>query len=147
MARSDFYPSHAGFSYGRLATAAGAIVIILAALFGFYALREMHAMSADLSRANARLTALDEMNRKLDRLADMDTKLDGLKGMTAHLASVDVKLSQTNSELAVTNQQLLRTNAGVSAMRAQIVKLASIRSDIHMMSHKIAGSFLFRAVH
>src|SRR5450755_2142293 len=77
---------------------------------------QLHSMSADLDRMSTRVEALSSMDRKL----------------------------------SVTNQLLLQTNASLAKMSVQSVeanrKLGSMQSDLAVMSHKIAGSFLFRGV-
>ena len=77
---------------------------------------QLHSMSSDLTRMSVRVETLSSMDRKL----------------------------------SVTNGLLLQTNASLTKMLAQSIvsnqNLVHMRSDLSIMSHKLAGSFLFRGV-
>jgi hypothetical protein len=77
---------------------------------------QLHSMSSDLSRMSVRVETLASMDRKL----------------------------------STTNELLMQTNASLTKMLAQSVEanqsLGRMKSDLSVMSHKLAGSFLFRGV-
>jgi hypothetical protein len=77
---------------------------------------QLHSMSSDLSRMSVRVEALSSMDRKL----------------------------------SVTNVLLLQTNTSLTKMLAQSIdanqNLVHMKFDLSVMSHKLAGSFLFRGV-
>ena len=77
---------------------------------------QLHSMSSDLGRMSVRVETLASMDRRL----------------------------------SVTNKLLLQTNASLTKMLAQSINanqsLGRMKSDLSIMSHKLAGSFLFRGV-
>jgi uncharacterized protein YoxC len=85
--------------------------------------------------------------------ADLDSVSTNLKHMSVQLEllqRVDSRLAETNARLSRTNSLLGDTNGSLGRMlaasHAADAKLARMESDIKIMSHKIAGSFLFRGV-
>ena len=73
--------------------------------------------------------------------------------MSANLDRMSARmdaLSSMNSKLTVTNALLKQTNASLSRMTAESTsanqKLGRMQTDLAIMSHKLAGSFLFRGV-
>jgi hypothetical protein len=94
-------------------------IAVIAALFVLaiiFVAVQLHSMSSDLSQMSVRVETLASMDRKL----------------------------------SVTNELLLQTNASLTKMLAQSVdanqNLIRMKSDLSVMSHKLAGSFLFRGV-
>ena len=73
----------------------------------------------------------------------MSSDLSRMSVRVETLASMDRKLSTTN-------ELLMQTNASLTKMLAQSVEanqsLGRMKSDLSVMSHKLAGSFLFRGV-
>jgi hypothetical protein len=55
-----------------------------------------------------------------------------------------------DQKLSVTNKLLLQTNTSLAKMLVESVnandKLGHMQTDLAVMSHKLAGSFLFRGV-
>ena len=152
--------------------AAGAVlatVVAIAAVWAaFDAVVHLHMMTDQLGTVGQRLTALDSMDRKLGRLATMQRRLEAVDG---RLVRVGTTLDRTNAKLDQTNAKLDQTNARLDAALARLhgtqtslarmdgrlgsvstqmqrvdADLRSMRGDIHVMAHKIDGSFLFRGV-
>jgi hypothetical protein len=129
-----------GQSRAVLAGVVGILLFLAIALVTAHALARLDAMSNTLTQVSANLQTLQGMNRKLDTLSEMSVTLRKMNG----------KLLATNQALTVANAQLssMRRDsgkAGVSLDRMNNV-LNAMRADIHVMSHKITGSFLFRSV-
>ncbi len=100
----------------------------------------------------------------LGALRSMATTLTDVSAQMSHLESMDAKLTQTNRSLELTNLHLARmdrqaalagvqlasmerTMSGLTGLTAGMsAELHAMGSDIHVMSHKISGSFLFRSV-
>jgi uncharacterized membrane protein len=115
------------------------------------------ALVALLGAAVLALTVLGALRSMSATLSDVSAKM-------AHLESMDTKLTETNRALATTNFHLARTDrqsirAGeqlasmertmgrMAALTASMrTELRAMGGDIHLMSHKISGSFLFRGV-
>lgn len=130
----------------RLASAAAGIAVLVVAGFvvlALYAVHELQGMAVDLQRVSSQLSILESMNRKLAPLEAMSTNLTT---MQSELRAMRRSLRNTNSALGETNALLMQTNAKLAVTEADIRALGSIRSDIHLMAHKISGSFLFRGV-
>lgn len=116
-------------------------VIILVSLLAFagagLALYQLTTMTADLKHMS---TNLDSMSANLKQ---MSVQLELLH-------RVDSRLSETNSKLSTTNVLLTDTNGSLGRMLAESrsanSKLARMEGEMAVMSHKIAGSFLFRGV-
>jgi hypothetical protein len=113
------------------------LVVLLAFAGGGYALHQLGVMSSELQSMS---TDLDSVSTNLKR---MSAQLELLQRVDARLAETNAKLSKTNSLLGETNGSLDRM---LAASRAADAKLARMEGDISIMSHKIAGSFLFRGV-
>jgi len=113
------------------------LVIIGAGVAGTVAFRELASMSRNL----------DDTTAKMDVVA---TNIERVSKQMQTLQSVDRQLSAMNGKLSRTNVLLLRTNTSLDTMVAESksadAKLARMEGDISVMSHKIAGSFLFRGV-
>ena len=113
------------------------LVIIAAGVAGSVAFRELASMSRNL----------DDTTAKMDVVA---TNIERVSKQMQTLQSVDRQLSAMNGKLSRTNDLLLRTNTSLDTMvaesKAADAKLARMEGDISVMSHKIAGSFLFRGV-
>lgn len=125
-------------------------IIALGVIFGaaflaiaLYAIAEVHSMAGELARVDSRLGTLSTMNQKLDELQNVSGKLSTMK---LQLSRTNSSLQDTNRLLARTNAKIDATNANLSSTEKSIVSLSSIRGDIHEMSRKISGSFLFRGV-
>jgi len=77
------------------------------------------------------------------QLRSMSSNLDRMSARMDTLTSMDNKLSETNTLLK-------QTNASLSKMLVESVsangKLGHMQTDLAIMSHKLAGSFLFRGV-
>jgi hypothetical protein len=76
-----------------------------------------------------------------------------LRSMSSELGRMSVRVETLGSmdrKLSVTNELLLKTNASLRKMLAQSIEanqnLGRMKSDLSIMSHKLAGSFLFRGV-
>jgi len=113
------------------------LVIIAAGAAGIVAFRELASMSRNLEDTTA----------KMDVVA---TNIERVSKQMQTLQSVDRQLSAMNGKLSRTNELLLRTNTSLDTMVAESKaadrKVARMEGDISVMSHKIAGSFLFRGV-
>jgi len=113
------------------------LVIIAAGVAGIVAFRELASMSRNL----------DDTTAKMDVVA---TNIERVSKQMQTLQSVDRQLSAMNGKLSRTNELLLRMNTSLDTMvaesKAADAKLARMEGDISVMSHKIAGSFLFRGV-
>jgi ABC-type transporter Mla subunit MlaD len=127
--------------------AAGALLAALLALAVVDTLRQLHAMTAQLATVAEDLGTLDVMSRKLDRLATMQATLGRTNG----------KLDETNRRLDGALSRLRSTQATLGSMDSKLGGLTgemhgldrdlrSMRGDIHVMAHKVGGSFLFRNV-
>ncbi len=101
---------------GSLAGLVCAIVLVAGIVAGIFVSAQLRSMSANLDRMAVRVNALESMDRKL----------------------------------GVTNELLLTTNASLTKMSVESVsandKLGHMQTDLAVMSHKLAGSFLFRGV-
>ena len=126
---------------------AAAVLAALLALATVDTLGQLHLMTAQLTTVGRDLGTLDVMSRKLDRLAVMQATLERTNG----------KLDATNRRLDGALSQLRSTQAKLGSMDAKLGGLAggmhgvdrdlrSMRGDIHVMAHKLGGSFLFRGV-
>jgi len=113
------------------------LVLIGAGVAGVIAFRELASMSRNLEDTTA----------KMDVVA---TNIERVSKQMQTLQSVNRQLSAMNGKLSKTNDLLVRTNASLGIMvgesKAADAKLARMEGDISIMSHKIAGSFLFRGV-
>ena len=113
------------------------LVLIGAGIAGVLAFHELASMSRNL----------DETTAKMDVVA---TNIERVSKQMQTLDRVDRQLLAMNGKLSKTNDLLLRTNASLDTMvaesKAADAKLARMEGDISVMSHKIAGSFLFRGV-
>jgi hypothetical protein len=76
-----------------------------------------------------------------------------LRSMSSDLSRMSVRvetLASMDRKLSTTNELLMQTNASLTKMLAQSVEanqnLGRMKSDLSVMSHKLAGSFLFRGV-
>ncbi|MDQ6781732.1 MAG: hypothetical protein M3Z37_11355 [Candidatus Eremiobacteraeota bacterium] len=123
-----------------LAGLAAAVILALAGLTIAHLLSQLDTMTSTLTHVNTELQTLRTMNRKLEMLDRMSVTLKAMDG----------KLSQTNRSLAVANQRLdsmdTQSRVAGAALGQMGRTLQSMRGDIKTMSHKIAGSFLFRSV-
>lgn len=117
------------------------VVVVLVSVLAFaaagYALRLLVITTSDLKQMSS----------------DLDSVSSNLKHMSVELSllqRVDSRLSETNTKLSTTNSLLGSTNRKLDGMlvesRAAESKLARMEGEIALMSHKIAGSFLFRGV-
>ena len=122
--------------------AAGVLTLLFLAI-ALYAIAEVRFMADDLARVDSRLGALSTMDRKLDELQGVSNKLTTMK---RQLDITNGSLHDTNRLLSRTNAKLDSTNAKLRTTENSIRSLSSIRGDIHEMSRKISGSFLFRGV-
>jgi hypothetical protein len=59
---------------------------------------------------------------------------------------MDARLDVTSADLTGTGPAIRRVAQTTSAMAADLRSLDAMRADIHEMSHKLDGSFLFRGV-
>jgi hypothetical protein len=129
----------------------------LAILVAVTLVRFLTGVGADLHSVSQRMDALPEMNRKLDRLEGVASSLGSVRaelhGAVALLTATNRTLDATNLKLDATNGKLDATNRSIGAMahslermQSQLAKLDGMRTDIHTMTHKVSGSFLFRAV-
>jgi hypothetical protein len=115
----------------------GALVLIIAiSAATLDIIFHLHTMTDELGTVSQRLDSLDAMSRKLDRLTPMQQKLDHMDGS---LIAMGASLGQTNAKL----DQMRVLTADMQKLDGD---LKSMRGDIHVMAHKIGGSFLFRAV-
>jgi uncharacterized protein HemX len=121
----------------HMLTIAVVLFVVLALAGGGYALLQLRAMSSDMRSMSADLDSVSA------NLKHMSVQLVLLQRVDSRLAESNARLSQTNSLLGNTNSSLDRM---LVASRAADAKLARMESDIKVMSHKIAGSFLFRGV-
>lgn len=125
---------------------AAAVVIVLVvgfAVLSAFAVRELVSMAGNLQMVSTRLGTLEAMNQKL---GDMDQKLDRLQTVAGGLATMRTELNETNAQLGATNRSTDAMRGSLTRMESDIRTLSSIRGDIHLMVHKIAGSFLFKSV-
>lgn len=122
------------------AAIAGIILVIALALVGVHVVAQLDSMASNLVRVNATLGTLKTMNRKLDML----------KGMSATLHQMSDKLSITNASLVTANQRLSAmandSKTAGSSLTGMRRTLDQMQTDIHVMSHKISRSFLFRSI-
>jgi TolA-binding protein len=113
------------------------LVLVGAGIAGVVAFHELASMSRNL----------DDTTAKMDVVA---TNIERVSKEMQTLERVDRQLSAMNGKLSKTNDLLLRTNASLDTMvgesKAADARLAVMQGDISVMSHKIAGSFLFRGV-
>jgi len=113
------------------------LVLVGAGVGGVIAFRELASMSRNL----------DDTTAKMDVVA---TNIERVSKQMQTLQSVNRQLSAMNGKLSKTNELLLRTNASLGTMvaesKAADAKLTRMEGDISVMSHKIAGSLLFRGV-
>ena len=113
------------------------VVLIGAVVGGVVVFRELSSMARNL----------DDTTAKMDVVA---TNIARVSKQMETLQRVNGQLSAMNGKLSKTNALLLRTNASLDTMVAQAQsadgRLARMEGDISVMSHKIAGSFLFRGV-
>lgn len=112
-------------------------VVIAAIIAVVFAFRELSSMARNL----------DDTTAKMDVVATNIARVS--KEMTT-LQRVDSQLSAMNGKLSKTNALLLRTNSSLDTMvaesKAADARLTHMEGDISVMSHKLAGSFLFRGV-
>ncbi len=120
--------------------AAFAILAIAATL---RALHDLETMDVEVQRMDGRLGSLDEMDKKLGRLDEM---AGNLRSMRAQLREANALLVRADEKLDGATGSI---RSMVTTMRQADRHLAAVdgmRADIHEMSHKLAGSFLFRGV-
>ena len=119
---------------------------IVVTAFVLAALVTMHVVG----RLDAMSTSLNQVRSGLENLSTMNQKLDRLSGMSRALRQVDDELTVTNRLLVGSNQQQARMSADSRAAGASLSgmrhTLSVMREDIHVMSRKLSGSFLFRSV-
>lgn len=130
----------------NLTYVAAAVVIVLVvgfAVLSAFAVRELVSMAGNLQMVSTRLGTLEAVNQKL---GDMDQKLDRLQTVAGGLATMRTELNETNAQLGATNRSTDAMRGSLTRMESDIRTLSSIRGDIHLMVHKIAGSFLFKSV-
>jgi hypothetical protein len=112
-------------------------VVIGVVICTIVAFRELSSMARNL----------DDTTAKMDVVA---TNIARVSKQMETLDRVDRQLSTMNGKLSKTNDLLLRTNASLGTMVAEAQsadeRLARMEGDMSVMSHKIAGSFLFRGV-
>jgi hypothetical protein len=113
------------------------LVSVLALAGAGYALRLLVITTSDLRQMSS---DLDSVSSNLKQMA---VQLTLLQRVDSRLAATNAKLSTTNSLLISTNRKL---DGMLAESRAADAKLARMGGDIALMSHKIAGSFLFRGV-
>jgi predicted PurR-regulated permease PerM len=122
------------------AAIAGIIIVVALALVGVRVVAQLDSMAANLARVNDSLGTLKTMNRKLDML----------NGVSVTLHQMNDKLSVTNTYLALATQRLSSmandSKTAGSSLVGMRSTLAHMQADIHTMSHKISGSFLFRSI-
>jgi len=113
------------------------VVLIGAVIAGSFAFHELLSMSKNL----------DDTTAKMNVVA---TNIERVSKQMETLQRVNRQLSAMNGKLSTTNGLLRRTNSSLDTMvaesKAADAKLARMEGDISVMSHKIAGSFLFRSV-
>jgi len=113
------------------------VVLVGAGIGGTIAFRELSSMARNL----------DDTTAKMEVVA---TNIARVSKQMETLDRVDRQLSAMNGKLSKTNALLLRTNSSLDTMVAESqeanVRLARMEGDISVMSHKLAGSFLFRGV-
>ncbi len=118
----------------------GIVLIITLTLVGIHVVAQLDSMASNLVHVNTSLGTLKTMNRKLDMLS----------GMSVTLHQMNDKLSVTNEALATANQRLssMATDSKMagSALAGMRRALGEMQGDIHVMSHKISRSFLFRSI-
>lgn len=123
-----------------IVTAVAVVVLILTALVCMHVVGQLDAMSSDLNQVRSGLQNLTAMNQKLDRLS----------GMSLSLHQVDQHLTTTNRLLTTADAKLASMSSGSRAAGMSLADMArmlsSMRGDIHIMSRKLSGSFLFRSV-
>jgi hypothetical protein len=118
----------------------GLVVLLSVALVTLRMIVQLDQVSSELVHVSASLDTLNAMNRKLD-------KLDGMGETLTHM----------NSQLEVANRSLTIANSRLEAMsgdshyasdslKQMTGSLAQMEADLHLMSRKISGSFLFRSV-
>lgn len=133
-------PGHRSAAVALSAAVAGIILVIVLALVGVHVVAQLDSMAANLTRVNDSLGTLKTMNRKLDMLS----------GVSATLHQMNEKLSVTNTYLATATQRLSSMASDSKSAGSSLVgmrrALAQMQGDIHSMSHKISGSFLFRSI-
>ena len=122
---------------------AAIMCILLAFALGVYAVGQLQSMAANLQRVESRLSALQAVDRKLDGLQEISAALGTMR---RQLRETNTSLVKTNGLLVTTNSKLAATNSKLNATEGDVRSLSSIRGDIHEMSRKISGSFLFRGV-
>ena len=115
-------------------------LLVLAAFLIVHVFGQLNTMSSDLDQVRSSLANLTTMNLKLDKLSSMSQVL----------RQVDQELTVTNRLLATSNKRLAgmsadSRSAGIS-MAGMAHTLSLMRGDIHLMSRKLSGSFLFRSV-
>lgn len=116
---------------------AGALIVALAiAAATLDIIAHLQLMTDQLGVVGARLDALDAMSRKLDRLAPVQQRL----------AHMDGGLTMMERSLRTTNGKLDQMRVLTADMKQLDGEFRSMRGDIHIMAHKIDGSFLFRGV-
>jgi hypothetical protein len=127
-----------------------AVFVAIVAISATVGLRYLAATAADVHRMDDRLATLDTMNRKLDRLANVEGGLGAMRGQlgttVALLRRTNALLDTTSSNLTGAGPAIRRVAQTTSAMAADLRSLDGMRADIHQMSHKLEGSFLFRGV-
>ena len=115
-------------------------VSILAALVTMHVVGQLDVMSSDLNQVRDGLENLTTMNQKLDRLDHVSRVLH----------QMDEDLTVTNRLLMTADDRLahMSTDSGAAGRSLAAMKgtLSSMRGDIHIMSRKLSGSFLFRSV-
>src|SRR5690348_8133321 len=113
------------------------VVIVAAVIFGIVAFGELSSMARNL----------DDTTTKMDVVA---TNIERVSKEMSTLQRVDRQLAAMNGKLSTTNALLLKTNSSLTTMvaesKAADAKLTRMEGDISVMSHKLAGSFLFRGV-
>ena len=129
----------------------GAVAAALLALLLAYAvvdtLRQVHLMNAQLATVGHDLGALDAMSHKLDGLSQMQASLERTNGkLDATNRRLDAALSSLGSTQAKLGSMDTKLGTLGNQMRGMDTDLRSMRGDIHVMAHKVGGSFLFRAV-
>lgn len=134
-----------------------ALVIVALGVVG-YVIVLLHLMTVTLLTMHGDMADMrDQLHRTNAALSTTNAALSAtnakLAVVNAHLVSTNRELQQTNAKLRLTNDKLGTTSAGVLAMRGDTGRmtaelrslqssLASMREDIHQMTHRIVHAKL-----
>jgi hypothetical protein len=136
--------------YPLISVVLAAAFVAVVAVSAQIGLRYLAAATDDLRRMDARLSTLDTMNHKLDRLASVEAGLGAMRGQLGTtvglLRRTNTLLDETRTDLKGTGPAIRQVARTTSAMAASLRSVDAMRADIHEMSHKLDGSFLFRGV-